>query len=366
MDNYVAGTTKWTMKIDFMESSGSYNMGFANLVANAYSKHPLKDYNDAGAFCYKIDGKATEATSYDPSATYSYLSHKGEWKTADASNKEGIKVLSAEDFAKGPAGFGTVKVLGGTKENPVSDLTDIDTINKNIANTVEANKDLATYEKGFNKWFIVTEPTYPDYSVGNLDSYRTSVQGFRTLAFHKKSDGTVQFIGMYNMLLDKGSDECYGFKPDKTTGTKVRQKFLGNEEVADLVECWEFSNNSRTYCSFRDPDNRKDLSFDCYGGGANRKLNSVGSAPVVCDSFEYRYNCDDDALDYIYNPVKEADKRPDAVKAFPEYDIDNLDDRAKIIMKKYKNWEKAVAWVWSTCTELVESKGTYHETEVYK
>ena len=31
---------------------------------------------------------------------------------------------------------------------------DIETINKNIADTVEENEDLATYEKGFNKWFI--------------------------------------------------------------------------------------------------------------------------------------------------------------------------------------------------------------------
>jgi hypothetical protein len=33
-----------------MESSGTYNMGLANFVANAYTKHPLNDYNAAGAF----------------------------------------------------------------------------------------------------------------------------------------------------------------------------------------------------------------------------------------------------------------------------------------------------------------------------
>ena len=366
MDNYVAGTTKWTMKIDFMESSGSYNMGFANLVANAYSKHPLKDYNDNNVFCTKIDGTATEATTYDPNATYCYLSHKGAWKTAGADNEEGIIINSAEDFAKGPAGFGTIKVLGGTKKDAVNDLTDIETINKNIADTVEENEDLATYEKGFNKWFILTEATYPDFMMEDLDSYRTSVQGFRTLTFHKKSDGSMQFIGMYNMLLDKGSDEVYGFKPDKTTGATPLQKFLDNQEVSDITECWEFSNNQRTYCSFRDPDNRKDLSFDCYGGGTTRKLNSVGSAPVVCDSFEYRYHRADDALDYIYNPVKEMDKKADAIKMFPKHDIDNLDDRAEIVFDQYKNWERAVAWVWSTCTEVVESKGTYNPVEIYK
>ncbi|MBO7210879.1 MAG: hypothetical protein J6V44_07705 [Methanobrevibacter sp.] len=47
MDNDSVGTTKFTLKIDYMESSGSYNTGFANLVGNAYTKHPLNDYEDA-------------------------------------------------------------------------------------------------------------------------------------------------------------------------------------------------------------------------------------------------------------------------------------------------------------------------------
>jgi len=63
-------------------------------------------------------------------------------------------------------------------------------------------------------------PGYKTFEIPNTDDYRTSVGGFRVLAFHKKllQNGTVyyQYIGMYNMLLDKGSDEVYGFKPDKT------------------------------------------------------------------------------------------------------------------------------------------------------
>ena len=44
MDNYTNGTERWTMKVDYMESSGSYNAGLAGLIRNAYSKHPLQDY----------------------------------------------------------------------------------------------------------------------------------------------------------------------------------------------------------------------------------------------------------------------------------------------------------------------------------
>lgn len=44
MNNYTNGTDRWTFKVDYMESSGSYNAGFASMVGSAYSKHPLQDY----------------------------------------------------------------------------------------------------------------------------------------------------------------------------------------------------------------------------------------------------------------------------------------------------------------------------------
>ena len=49
-DNNTVGTTKFTLKIDYMESSGTYNMGFANLVNNAYTHHPYYDYIANHAF----------------------------------------------------------------------------------------------------------------------------------------------------------------------------------------------------------------------------------------------------------------------------------------------------------------------------
>jgi hypothetical protein len=44
MNNYTNGTDRWTFKVDYMESSGSYNAAYASMVGNAYSKHPLQDY----------------------------------------------------------------------------------------------------------------------------------------------------------------------------------------------------------------------------------------------------------------------------------------------------------------------------------
>ena len=48
-DSEYFGTNKFTLKIDYMESSGSYNTGFANLMGNnVYSKHPLDDLGISG------------------------------------------------------------------------------------------------------------------------------------------------------------------------------------------------------------------------------------------------------------------------------------------------------------------------------
>lgn len=291
MDNYTVGTTKFTMKIDFMESSGSYNMGFTNLVHHGYSKHPLDDYKKKGALVYENDA--------------------GE-------------------------------IL------PVTD------------------KEFKTEE------------------------LRTCVQGMRVMAFHKKSDGSYQYIGMYNMLLDKGSDEVFGFKPDKIEKANVSPllKYAKNKKVSKIAECWEAENNIRTFCSFRDPMKRKDLSFDVFEqnddgtlkkdpeGNPIRVLNSVKSGPVVLDSFEYRYNADGDILDYIFDPIKEADKydSEDVQDYMKENGVEfafnkdnpseNAQDRADFTLKKYKNLEKVCAWVWSTNTEAVLGQGSYEPVNV--
>lgn len=365
MDNYTAGTTKFTMKIDYMESSGTYNMGFANLVKNAYSKHPFDDLNKKNVF-NTYDPMQTsytevplEAENYKEGKEYWYKNHKGNWKSTLADE---LKIASVEDFMLGPVAYaesqGITKVLTEDAEG-------------------WANEDNHQY---YNKWYKAVFG-YKNLQIPNTSEYRTSVQGFRTLAFHKKSDGSYTYIGMYNMLLDKGSDEVYGFKPDKTSGTSdVFQKYLKNKKVSKIAECWEFENNSRTFCSFRDPMNRKDLSFNVYTVESNGNhipvLNSVRSAPVVVDSFEYRYHTDGDILDYIMNPDNEGEKfySSDTQDYMAEKGVnleftgadhwqENYQPREDFILDRYKNWEKAVAWVWSTNTDSVKSGGIYAPVE---
>ena len=298
MNNYTNGTHKWTMKVDYMESSGSYNAGFASMVGNSYSKHPLKDYLDSGA----ISSTVTE-----------YI------KDAEGNDTEEVK------------GYHNGLI-------------------PQVSFTEQLNND-----------------TLSDANIRWQD-YRTSLLGFPVMAFHKRAEKDYVFIGYYRMLLDKGSDEVLGFKPEKG----VKAKFLGNKDVRKKAECWEFSNNNRTYCSYRDPEDRNVLSFmPSESEIANGKGLTAAGVPIVADCFEYRYNDNKDYLDILYNLGKKegntwsfAGSEKDAQAFEEETKIDltstaNWPAAREKMIDYYKNWEKACQWIWSTCLDNVVSMGTY-------
>ena len=301
-DNDTVGTTTFTLKVDFMESSGSYNMGFANFVKNAYTKHPLHDYNKAGAFEKKIESYE-KATSYVSGTKY-YV-------------QDGKKYAKAE-------------------EQPTAD----------------------NFASGD---YYVQNVTYEPHTFTKLEDYRTSVQGFPVMAFHKNGDNYT-FIGYYRMLLDKGSDEVYGFKPAKD----ITAKFLDHERVRDMVECWEFSDNSRTWCSYNDPLGRKELSFsypdENIEGG--QKLNEpetggTGGAPYVANSFEYRYNQHEDLLDYLYAPETSGIDPEEIAGDYKGYNLKDQTDRNTLFFQIYSNWEKACQWLYSTKIENQPSQNAF-------
>lgn len=303
-DNNTVGVNTFTLKVDFMESSGTYNMGFANFVKNAYTKHPLHDYNKAKAFQTVASEDYVQAIAYEEGKKY-YVEVFGEYEKAD--------------------------------EQPTAD----------------------TFANGT---YYTKETTYADYQFEKLEDYRTSVQGFPVIAFHKNGDNYT-FIGLYRMLSDKGSDEVYGFKPNK----KILAKYLDNEKVRDMVECWEFSDNSRTWCSYNDPLNRNELSFSYPDSSVEggEKLNEpegggVGGAPYVANSFEYRYNTNEDVLDYLYAPDTFSSDEVEELQAdYEDYILTDQADRNKLFFKIYGNWETACKWLYSTKTDNQPSQNAF-------
>ena len=328
MDNYSVGTNKFTMKIDYMESSGSYNRGLANLLKNAYAQHPLEIYSEKGALSEGTEIYNEATGEFKEKTTYYYYNHKDNIKPADGKD-DNIPKLTAEMFAKGPA----VVYAELRASNP-----EVYTSNK----WCTAEKNAAHYNKwyvGGTEYSIKTDAKFPEL--------RTTVQGFPVLAFHKKSDGTYTYIGRYNMLSDKGSDEMYGFKD-----TGYYSTHLDNKDHEDAAECWEFENNQRGFCSFRDPKGRKFLSFNTEEWDGKYR-------PTVLNDFEYRYNGKDKTLDAIaevsYDDATSLDQltpsQKKQIKKDTGVEVNSIDQGQEVIFDLYGNWEKAVRWVWSTCLD---------------
>ena len=331
-NNYHVGTNKFTMKIDFMESSGTYNMGLANLVHSAYSKHPTDDYNKAGAFT-----KVSYKISNEPTANKDLQYFK------DKKGSEKAKFTESEPYQPG-------------------------------------------------KYYL---PEYSPYTFSpeEVMDFRTNVQGFPVMAFWKYggTNNDYRFIGRYNMLLDKGSDEVYNFKPSKSIANAFGKIKKGVQTtVRKMTECWEFSDNQRTFCSFKDPQGRYHFGFDFYVLSTaetynpklsyfyddcgrqkvtfsddlvyepnkyyTRSLNAKGSCPAAADSFEYRYNDNEDFLDYIYDPVLNGDVYNDLLEDYTNTQLADIDFRSEEMFDIYKHWEKACQWVWSTNTDVVPTE----------
>lgn len=372
MDNKTVGTNKFTLKVDFMESSGDYNRGFANFVNETYSNHPLKDYNDSNTFC--VYAKPEEAKEYIEGNLYKYYNHKGNIKVADG-KEDNLIIKSKADFDMGPVAlYKKLMVENSTVYKKIKVIEDV----------------TSPY---YNKWYLNKEAGYSDYSVSNLEDYRTSVKGYPVLAFHWPSTSTnnyeesdITYIGKYNMLLDKGSDECYGFKLGKSV---LQSQIKNNPPVRSIAECWEFQNNSRTYCSFRDPWSRYKLSFRPPVMDENNGVTTKG-APMVADSFEVRYNANDDLIskalfeckntaagsyseklpEWINEIANTAPDRLEIKEVLDEtgqknteititnpgqepvkFDSSNANTSRELLLALMSNWEDAVSWVWSTCLD---------------
>ena len=275
MNNYTNPTDRWTMKVDYMESSGSYNAGFASLVGNGYTKHPLQDYINKGIINEKSKLKPIVSTS--------------------------------------------------------------------------------TVDQDGMRW----------------DDFRTSLLGFPVMAFWKKGSGdntTYTFIGYYRMLLDKSSTQVLGFKTPKDVThklfPKVKDGVTTYKRLRDIAECWEFSNNARGFCSYRDRWKRVELSFKTPEGVVDKDAYTSKGAPIVADDFEYRYHALDDYIDVLYDFDKATQEQLNEVAkelGLPSGSIIAGDrvSGANALLTTHANWEKVCKWIYSTDPDAVASQGTY-------
>jgi hypothetical protein len=123
---------------------------------------------------------------------------------------------------------------------------------------------------------------YENTSNTYASKYRTTIYGFPMLVFHKKSNGSIEFVGKYNFNLDKGCDDTLGFTHDG------KNKIL-NKPYEEVAECWEFGNNQGGRCSFRG------AAFD---SGYDYSTNT-GTLNLI-DDLEVRYHYNGDAIEQAF------------------------------------------------------------------
>lgn len=239
MDNEALGTNKFTWKIDYMESSGTYNTGFANLMGNLkhplYMKHPLEDQG--------IDAGTMRTSVY------------------------GFPLLVFHEY-----------------ENP----------NKSKD---KEGEDIAGSGN----------PTVPG------EKY--------------------EYIGRYNMNLDKGSNEYYGFE-EKTKNAAL------NKPIKDIAESWELSDNQGNWCSWRFP------TAAARETGFGTLQEEITDGLEMMTHFEYRYSKYGDQLDAIGAKGKYDGKTTDD-KIVAEIGTTNA-QKSHYARKVYYNLERLFYWLDST------------------
>ena len=130
-------------------------------------------------------------------------------------------------------------------------------------NTVGAN--LVSYLAGTYGSYDLRHPL--TRILNSAEPYRTTVFGFPILVFWENMAGDIQFIGRYNLNVDKSSENVFGFTDetkhpyldelevidDETEGTT---KTLTGDDVTyeQVTECWELTNNQAGPSKFQDDE----------------------------------------------------------------------------------------------------------------
>ena len=88
---------------------------------------------------------------------------------------------------------------------------------------------------------------YPELYGGDIT---TAIKGYPVICFYTEgNDNIYEYIGRYNLNLDKATPEPFGFKPQIVRNEQgeiidsIGYKEDENDKLVDIVQCWEFLNN---------------------------------------------------------------------------------------------------------------------------
>ena len=113
------------------------------------------------------------------------------------------------------------------------------------------NTGAANYVDEVYKQAGMKTPGQAYYSDENIV---TSIKGHPVLVFWSTSglEGTYQYIGKYNLNLDKATPEPFGFKNDpEEYDANAEKKFGWDENGKNTIRCFEYLDNDEAVCNFQ-------------------------------------------------------------------------------------------------------------------
>lgn len=376
---YVKGGTK-VVHIDFTNPALDYAYENGLIDAATYMRS-APSFKYAQDFTYD---KAKGSLNVQGTSSQGYPRRNFKWKgkqkdatwvyTAGPAKGQPVYQYDAEkSAAKGKDVYVGAKLEDGTeikKWHLDSDIGETTFCFK--ADYMESS---GTYNTGFASFVKEMYSKHPlvDYgfSQENTSGLRTTIYGFPILVFQKIGEKQYDFVGRYNLNLDKGCSDSYGFTYDGNS--KVKDDKGNYEPMEKIAECWEFSNNQGGRCSFRKTD--FDETVDSY----------VQATGITADTFVvgkyFRQEAKTDGTGFNYIPVTEfSDKEiyytkesgtlamlGDFEYRYSYYD-DDIDDcvdgvgdfagktqeeRNSFLLDKYKNLQEVAEWLKSTSLQDV-------------
>lgn len=91
--------------------------------------------------------------------------------------------------------------------------------------------------------------------------YVTAIRGYPTVIFYRPNENSeYEFVGKYNLNLDKATQEPFGFFDYDKNG----QRFGLNENNDNIIHCVEWLNNASALCNFLGDSSENPLSIEDY------------------------------------------------------------------------------------------------------
>ena len=324
-----------------------------NVQGTSSQKYPRRNY--------KLKYKSAKDTwvytqgplaGYPLTSDYYFLISTGELVTKEVLNEE-TNEIEIVPIDKADYNSATMKKLAKKYHMDTEDFG----TNK-FTWKIDYMESSETYNTGFaNLMGNLIHPLYTKHPLDDLNQgidtsdMRTTVYGFPVLTFHKYSNGQYEYVGKYNMNLDKSSNEYYGFE-DETPHPfvplrtkKVLNKTTNEYEdveyrptIAEIAECWELKDNQGNWCSFKYPD----AASRATGFMTLKEGTSGDSAQLeILNHYEYRYSYYGDQLDAAYEYAGFTD--PDTQVTYSNNGQINT-----YLYEKHRNFEKLFNWLDST------------------